>query len=207
MYPGLSIWTVHSLHHFFSRNYQFILQLLVYTEPLSNLIILWSVNRIRTFSLVYVLRKILSRRGTGDNLFSSDLDCLFAYLFAGPWRKNGFALNRTLSYLLSRIQLFISWFRLLLNHCFEKLRSTRVAVIHCNAQTSPLHVIQKLSQTCMVITTNTGRVYKPKECEKLILYFKDLNLPKPDKWGTSQLVAFLQQVVIKSQLLATQNYA
>ena len=69
-----------------------------------------------------------------------------------------------------------------------------MAVIHCNAQTAPTHVLQKLSQTCMVITTNTGRVYKPKECERLILYLKDLNLPKPDKWGTSQLVAFVQQV-------------
>ena len=26
------------------------------------------------------------------------------------------------------------------------------------------------------------------------LYLKALNLPKPDKWGTSQLIAFLQQV-------------
>ena len=47
---------------------------------------------------------------------------------------------------------------------------------------------------CMVISSNTGRVYRPKDCECLILYLKDLNLPKPDKWGTSQLIAFLQQV-------------
>ena len=47
----------------------------------------------------------------------------------------------------------------------------------------------------MSISTNTGRVYKPKDCERLILYLKDINLPKPDKWGTSQLVAFLQQVI------------
>lgn len=46
----------------------------------------------------------------------------------------------------------------------------------------------------MVISTNTGRVYRPKDCERLIVYLKDLNLPKPDKWGTSQLIAFLQQV-------------
>ena len=85
--------------------------------------------------------------------------------------------------------------RLLLKYCFEKLRSTQVAVIHCSAQTSPTHIIQKLGQACMVITTNTGRMYKPKDCEKLILYLKDLNLPKPDKWGTSQLIAFLQQVI------------
>ena len=46
----------------------------------------------------------------------------------------------------------------------------------------------------MIISTNTGRVYRPKDCERLIVYLKDLNLPKPDKWGTSQLIAFLQQV-------------
>ena len=46
----------------------------------------------------------------------------------------------------------------------------------------------------MVISSNTGRVYRPKDCERLILYLKDINLPKPDKWGTSQLIAFIQQV-------------
>ena len=84
--------------------------------------------------------------------------------------------------------------RLLLRHCFEQLRSTQVAVVHCSAQTSPMHVLQKLQQCCMVISSNTGRVYRPKDCERLVLYLKDLNLPKPDKWGTSQLIAFLQQV-------------
>eukprot|EP00117_Sycon_ciliatum_P036543 scpid1236/ scgid27488/ Cytoplasmic dynein 2 heavy chain 1; Dynein heavy chain isotype 1B len=84
---------------------------------------------------------------------------------------------------------------LLLQHCFRELRSTQVATIHCSSQTTPQHVLQKLSQMCMVISSNTGRVYRPKDCECLILYLRDLNLPKPDKWGTSQLIAFLQQVV------------
>ena len=83
---------------------------------------------------------------------------------------------------------------LLLRHAFEQLRSVQVAVIHCSAQTSAVHVIQKLAQVCMVISTNTGRVYRPRDSERLILYLKALNLPKPDKWGTSQLIAFLQQV-------------
>ena len=87
-----------------------------------------------------------------------------------------------------------SFSRLLLSYTFDQLRSTQVATIHCNAQTSPLHVLQKLSQTCMTVSTNNGRVYRPKDCERLVLYLKDLNLPKLDKWGTSQLVAFLQQV-------------
>ena len=186
--------------------------------------------------------------------------------------------------------------RLLLRHSFEKLRSAQVATIHCSAQTSATHIMQKLSQVsgsnltplpsllpsflphfslftlssfplffffpfcgsvysvkkkkhtvtptcltlpfslslflvqfpllslfphssltfifsppssfllffspllflplqvCMVISTNMGRVYRPRDCERLILYLKDVNLPKPDKWGTSQLIAFLQQV-------------
>ncbi|XP_069679211.1 cytoplasmic dynein 2 heavy chain 1 isoform X2 [Periplaneta americana] len=84
---------------------------------------------------------------------------------------------------------------MILNHCFSKLRATEVATIHCSAQITPEHVLQKLSQMCMVISSNTGRVYRPKNSEHLILYFKDLNLARPDKWGTSMLIAFLQQVI------------
>ncbi|XP_071951365.1 cytoplasmic dynein 2 heavy chain 1-like isoform X2 [Antedon mediterranea] len=84
---------------------------------------------------------------------------------------------------------------MVLKHCFSQLRSVQISTVHCSAQTSPTHILQKLQQMCMVISTNTGRVYRPKDCETLVLYLKDLNLPKPDKWGTSQLTAFLQQVL------------
>ncbi|KAJ8798091.1 hypothetical protein J1605_001582 [Eschrichtius robustus] len=84
---------------------------------------------------------------------------------------------------------------MLLRYAFSQLRSTQIATVHCSAQTTSRHLLQKLSQTCMVISTNTGRVYRPKDCERLVLYLKDINLPKLDKWGTSTLVAFLQQVL------------
>ncbi|XP_063237932.1 cytoplasmic dynein 2 heavy chain 1 [Bacillus rossius redtenbacheri] len=84
---------------------------------------------------------------------------------------------------------------LILNHCFSKLRATDVAVVHCSAQITPLHVLQKLNQVCMVISSNMGRVYRPRNCDHLILYFKDINLARPDKWGTSMLVSFLQQLI------------
>ncbi|KAJ8280434.1 hypothetical protein GJAV_G00054510 [Gymnothorax javanicus] len=84
---------------------------------------------------------------------------------------------------------------MLLRYAFSQLRSTQVATVHCSAQTSARHVLQKLSQTCLVISSNMGRVYRPKDCERLVLYLKDINLPKPDKWGTSNLIAFLQQVL------------
>ncbi|KAJ7995299.1 hypothetical protein DPEC_G00243100 [Dallia pectoralis] len=84
---------------------------------------------------------------------------------------------------------------MLLRYAFSRLRSTQVAVVHCSAQTSSRHVLLKLSQTCLLLSSNTGRAYRPKDCENLILYLKDINLPKPDKWGTSNLIAFLQQVL------------
>uniref|UniRef100_A0A8C7E017 Dynein cytoplasmic 2 heavy chain 1 n=1 Tax=Oncorhynchus kisutch TaxID=8019 RepID=A0A8C7E017_ONCKI len=84
---------------------------------------------------------------------------------------------------------------MLLRYAFSRLRSTQVAVVHCSAQTSSRHVLQKLSQTCLLLSSNTGRAYRPKHCENLVLYLKDINLPKPDKWGTSNLIAFLQQVL------------
>ncbi|XP_047247257.1 cytoplasmic dynein 2 heavy chain 1 isoform X2 [Girardinichthys multiradiatus] len=84
---------------------------------------------------------------------------------------------------------------MLLRYAFALLRSTQVAVVHCSAQTSSRHVLQKLSQTCLLLSSNTGRVFRPKDCENLVLYLKDINLPKPDKWGTSNLIAFLQQVL------------
>lgn len=86
-------------------------------------------------------------------------------------------------------------FSMLLRYALSQLRSTQVAVIHCSAQTSSRHVLQKLNQTCLLLSSNTGRVFRPKDCENLVLYLKDISLPKPDKWGTSNLIAFLQQVV------------
>ncbi|XP_075905861.1 cytoplasmic dynein 2 heavy chain 1 [Nelusetta ayraudi] len=84
---------------------------------------------------------------------------------------------------------------MLLRYALSRLRSTQVAVVHCSAQTSSRHVLQKLGQTCMLLSSNTGRVFRPKDCENLVLYLKDINLPKPDKWGTSNLTAFLQQAL------------
>lgn len=46
----------------------------------------------------------------------------------------------------------------------------------------------------MVVSNSKGRVYRPKNSERLILHFKNLNHVKPDKWGTIHLTAFIQQV-------------
>jgi dynein heavy chain 2 len=84
---------------------------------------------------------------------------------------------------------------ILLRWCFDSLHSTQVTTVHCSAQTSPEHILQNLTQLCFTTSTNTGRVLRPKDSERVILYLKDINLPKPDKWGTSQLASFLQQLI------------
>ena len=84
---------------------------------------------------------------------------------------------------------------MLLTKLFRNSRSTQVAVVHCSAQTLATHVIHKLSQSCQMSQTQTGRVYRPKDAARVVLYLKDINLPKPDKYETAELVAFLQQLV------------
>ncbi|CAG0920502.1 unnamed protein product, partial [Notodromas monacha] len=84
---------------------------------------------------------------------------------------------------------------LILHDCFDDLKSTQVVTVFCSSQTTPQQIIQKLSQACKMMTTNTGQVLKPVGAERLILYMKDINLPKPDKYGTAMLIAFLQQLI------------
>ncbi|VDQ16699.1 unnamed protein product [Trichobilharzia regenti] len=83
-----------------------------------------------------------------------------------------------------------------MDYCFAALsKSVHVATVQCSAQTTPNQLLDKLSQYCIcVISTTNGRILRPKEGDRLILYLRDLNLPKPDKWGSCQLTAFLQQV-------------
>ncbi|KPI88248.1 putative dynein heavy chain [Leptomonas seymouri] len=85
---------------------------------------------------------------------------------------------------------------MLLNNLFSHTSNTRVASVNCSAQTEAVHVIQKLKQTCSMFNSNQGKVLRPKEAERLILLLKDLNLPKPDKYGTVQLHSLLQQLVL-----------
>ena len=84
---------------------------------------------------------------------------------------------------------------LMLRTAFKQLKSTQVATLHCNAQTTASHVLQKLMHICVQSTSTSGKVLRPKESSRLILYLKDINLPTPDKYNTIQLIAFLQQIV------------
>ena len=84
---------------------------------------------------------------------------------------------------------------LLLEHSFAALKGTSVTTINCSAETSAAHVISKLNDSCAILSTPKGRVFRPKEGDRLIIFLKDLNLPRPDKYNTIQLIEFLQQLI------------
>lgn len=84
---------------------------------------------------------------------------------------------------------------LLIRHCLQDCKNTSIAILNCNAQTTSENFIQKLQQmTTSTSSLSKGKLYKPKDAEKLIIWIKDINLPKPDKYGTIELIAFLQQI-------------
>jgi len=90
---------------------------------------------------------------------------------------------------------------LLIYHALRRMQeesdsTASVATLHCNAQTSSKDVLRKLRQFCSVTTGNNGRLYRPKEGRRLVLYLKDINLPVPDKYDTSEIAMFLQQAVM-----------
>lgn len=84
---------------------------------------------------------------------------------------------------------------MLIRQALRGLMSVAVTVLHCNAQTTADHIIHKLAQTCALFATPTGRVYRPRDAERLVLYLKDINLPKPDQYDSCMLIAFLQQLL------------
>jgi dynein heavy chain 2 len=84
---------------------------------------------------------------------------------------------------------------MMISYAFRQKRNVGFATLHCNAQTTADDVINKLSQTCSLFSTAEGRVYRPRDCERLVLYLKDINLPRPDMYDTCQLIAFLQQLL------------
>jgi dynein heavy chain 2, cytosolic len=84
---------------------------------------------------------------------------------------------------------------MIINHAFRQRRNVGIATLHCNAQTTADDVISKIAQTCSLFSSPEGRVYRPRDCERLVLYLKDINLPKPDQYETCELIAFLQQLI------------
>ena len=84
---------------------------------------------------------------------------------------------------------------MIIQHAFKQRKNMNITVIHCNAQTTADDIINKIIQTCSIFSTAEGRIFRPRDCDRLVLYLKDINLPRPDMYETCQLIAFLQQLI------------
>eukprot|EP01063_Lacrimia_lanifica_P011176 TRINITY_DN1797_c1_g1_i1.p1 TRINITY_DN1797_c1_g1~~TRINITY_DN1797_c1_g1_i1.p1 ORF type:complete len:4267 (+),score=1793.68 TRINITY_DN1797_c1_g1_i1:109-12909(+) len=78
----------------------------------------------------------------------------------------------------------------------SEMKGVKIAVVSCSSQTEGTHIQQKLQQMCTRLSTSEGPALRPKDCERLVLLLKDINLPKPDMYGTVQVHSFLQQIVL-----------
>lgn len=75
------------------------------------------------------------------------------------------------------------------------LKGMRSTVISCGAQTNSLQLIQKLENSCNLFSTSSGRVLRPRDGDRLVLVLRNIHLPKPDKYGTVELHAFIHQLI------------
>ncbi|GMR54221.1 hypothetical protein PMAYCL1PPCAC_24416, partial [Pristionchus mayeri] len=73
--------------------------------------------------------------------------------------------------------------------------SSEVAIVHCNAQSSAGSVHEALHAHCVLVSSAKGRVFRPKNKDNLVLYLKGMNLPTPDKYGTSEMLAMVHQLL------------
>ncbi len=81
---------------------------------------------------------------------------------------------------------------LLINYLISKLSSCEITTLNCTSQTNSTNIIQKLLQSCTMSNTSRGKYLKPKDSQNLIVYLKYINLPKPDKYNTIQLIIFFK---------------
>jgi dynein heavy chain 2 len=77
----------------------------------------------------------------------------------------------------------------------ERAEKCKLVTLHCNRETKASLIIQKLYQTCQKATSANGKVLRPLNCSRQIFVLKEVNLPKPDKYNTIELITFLQSLI------------
>lgn len=80
---------------------------------------------------------------------------------------------------------------------FGQLRDENIKIvkIHCSSQLTAKQVIEVLLEHCVKASVASGRMLRPKDVTRLVIFFKDINLPKPDKYATTEVIALLQQIL------------
>lgn len=85
---------------------------------------------------------------------------------------------------------------LLTSLCSMLPGQVKIATLACSSSTGANAVIAKLKQLCgKPKVRGSGKVLSPIGASRVVLLIKDIDLPRADKYGTVQLVAFLQQLI------------
>ena len=71
---------------------------------------------------------------------------------------------------------------------------SRLVTLHCSAHTRAAHLIALLRDAC-TRAAGARQAYTPKGGGGLVLHVKDVNLPSRDRYGISEVGAFVQQLV------------
>ncbi|CAJ0566765.1 unnamed protein product, partial [Mesorhabditis spiculigera] len=84
----------------------------------------------------------------------------------------------------------------LMQNSLQTLPLSRTATLSCSAQTSAHTLLHTLHQHTVQVSGAGGRVLRPKDGGgQLIVLLRGLNQTSPDRYGTSQLHALLQQLL------------
>ena len=71
----------------------------------------------------------------------------------------------------------------------------RFVTVYSNSQLNSRQVLSKIYEHTIKSTVASGKILKPKDCNRLVIYIKDINLPRPDKYQTTEVVSLLQQML------------
>ena len=77
---------------------------------------------------------------------------------------------------------------------FSQKTKTKVYTIFCNSQTSSTQIIEQLMESCQKSINSQGHILRPKDCSRLIILLRDINLARPDEYDSIELISFLQQL-------------
>jgi dynein heavy chain 2, cytosolic len=85
----------------------------------------------------------------------------------------------------------------LVRAAFDQIQdqSVKIVKIYCSSQLNAEQVISTLNENCIKVSVALGRLLKPKDSSRLVIFFKDLNLPKPDMYNTTEVISLLQQIM------------
>ena len=70
-----------------------------------------------------------------------------------------------------------------------------LTVLCCTCSTTGDDVVTRIRQHCELQSSADGRVFRPRDGDRLVLYIRGVDVPTPDRYGTSNLGAFLLQLL------------